>query len=441
MYNIYQQTYGLIMSSTCNFVSTALYNRFSQSPAIQKLAAGVGCLSQGKHLLCDPDPSPAPSLIRKIGRKAAGVALLAGGLAGLYYGAEPLATASVDDLKAEFLFGQNPPSIQEDRYEQAFSNWRTTLLYLGASADADHNGALEPSSSLSLPSCLDAISKLKYKIIRHPLQICEEIKLVSKIGGSVQDLVIGAHGSINSMTLSPTSSFKVFDQLPANCFDRLFYGARIFLHSCSTGEHSLWQPNIAEWISWISGREVIAPSDEIGGKSAKCSINPENGRLDIRLNGFENMRNDRVLPWFNSRSVDRTTYFNTSTSGTEKALFLVKMVAPTILGAMATWQSMRFGATVLQGSGAAAEWLVDRSAAPIKRLAERVGLYNPDAAQILYATTKGTSQILNATGKAAHQTMDKLIQPVSNLGSWVFGKSINTATTVAQTLYSKMRRS
>lgn len=428
------------MSSICTFVSMALYNRFSQSPAIQKLAAGVGCLSQGKRLLCDPDPSPAPSLIRKIGRKAAGLALLAGGLAGLYYGGKPLVTASTDDLKAAFLFGQNSaPSIQEDRYEQVFKK-QTEVLYLGASPDADYNGALDPSTSYSLPTCLDAISKLKYKTIHHPLQICEEIQSASETG-SVQDLVIGAHGSIRTMALSPTSIFKVFDPLPANCFDGLAPTARIFLQSCSTGAHSLWRPNVAEWMSWISGKEVIAASAVIFSSSGQCGINPSNGRLDIRLKGPDpaEMAENSVF-FFSSGDVDHTTHFNTSASWAETALFSVKMVAPTILGAMTTWQGMRFGATVLQGSGAAAEWLIDKSAAPTKRLSERIGLYNPDAAQILYTTTKRTSQILNATGKAAHQGMDKLLQPVSNLGSWMFGKSITAATNVAQTLYSKIRR-
>jgi hypothetical protein len=400
------------MSSICNFVSTALYNRFSQSPAIQKLAAGVGCLSQGKHLLCDPDPSPAPSFIRKIGRKAAGVVLLAGGLAGVYYGGKPLVTSSTDDLKAIFLFGQNPaPSIQEDRYEQAFKK-QTEVLYLGASADTDYNGALDPSSPYSLPTCLDEISKLKYKIIRHPLQICEEIQSAAK-NSPVQDLVIGAHGSIRSMSLSPTSLFKVFDQLPTNCFDGLASTARIFLQSCSTGAYSLWRPNVAEWISWISGREVIAPSAPISNRLAQCSINPRNGRLNIRLQGPDAADMERAINgvvYMSAPPVDYTTRFNTSTSLIETALFSMKMIAPTILGAMATWQSMRFGATLLQGSGAAAEWLVDKSAAPTKRLAERVGLYNPVAAQILYIATKGTSQILNATGNAAHQAMNKLIQ-------------------------------
>jgi hypothetical protein len=433
------------MSSTCNFVSTALYNRFSQHDAIQNLASGVVCLSYGKHLLCDPDSSPTPSLIRKIGRAAAGVTLLAGGLAalyyGLYYGGGRLVKASTDDLKSLFLFGQNPaPSTQEDPYEQAFKKYaqpfnnQTEVLYLGASAAADHNKILNPSYSFSMPLCLNEISKLKYKVIRHPLQICEEIQSAAKTG-PVQDLVIGAHGNIRCMSLSPTSRFYVFDQLPTNCFDGLASTARIYLTSCSTGAYSLWGPNVAEWMSWLSGREVIAPSAPITGALGKCFINPENGRLDIKL------RWRNYTASLNAEPIDRTTRFNTSTSWAETALFSVKMIAPTILGAMATWQSMRFGATVLQRSGAAAEWLVDRSAAPTKKLAERIGLYNPAAAQILYIATKGTSQILNATGNVTHQAMDKLIQRVSNLGSWVFGKSITAATTVAQTLYSKMGRS
>lgn len=447
------------MSSICNFVSTAIYNRFSQSPAIQKLAAGVGCLSQGKHLLCDPDSSPAPSLIRKIGRKAAGVALLAGGLAGLYYGGQTLATASIDNLKSAFLFGQSP--IASMQKEDSMNEPSTEILYLVASADSDPGGALNPSIPNfipdrleerirlgydALPSCLNAITKLEYKVIQHPLQICEKIRSTAK-KASVQELIIAAHGTSEEIAFSRMVNFKIFDLLPSNCFDGLSSKARIFLQSCSTGKNMEWLPNIAEWISWISGREVVAPSEDVDGTLGQCSLNQE-GRLDIKLVGVkrevERIIYDSSTVIFRDKpavAVDYTQHFNTTASWSAKAFFSMKLVIPTVLGTMATWQTMRFGATVLQGSGAAAEWLVDRSAAPTKRLAERVGLYNPDAAQILYATTKGTSQILNATGKAAHQAMDKLIQPVSNLGSWVFGKSINGATAVAQTLYSKMRRS
>jgi hypothetical protein len=98
------------------------------------------------------------------------------------------------------------------------------------------------------------------------------------------------------------------------------------------------------------------------------------------------------------------------------------MVVPTILGALATWQMMRIGATILQRGGAAAEWLVDESAAPTRRIAETIGLYNPDAAEILYTGAKVASQIPKVTGKAAHIGMDKLAQSVVDLGSWVFSK-------------------
>src|SRR3990167_9261849 len=88
------------------FVSTALYNRFSQSPAMQKCAANFGCLIQGTRLLRDPSPSSTPSLMKKIGRKTAGIAILAREITGLYYEVKRLYTASRDWVKLAFFFGK-----------------------------------------------------------------------------------------------------------------------------------------------------------------------------------------------------------------------------------------------------------------------------------------------------------------------------------------------
>jgi len=435
------------MSSICNFVSGAIYNRFSQSPEIQKISIGLGCLRKGKGLLCDPDSSPAPSLIWSIARKTAGVALLAGGLTGLYYVSKPLIAASTDDLKEMFLFGQSPSdTIEQDPYEQAFklqtNENRAEVLYLSVGKNADHNGAFNPLRASSFATRLSKISKLIYKTFQHPLQICEIIQSASRTR-LISDLVISAHGGVSKIDTDTKSTFRIYDLLPANCFAGLSSKARIVLDSCLTGSESVWQPNIAEWISWISGKEVIAPSGIITNWISQCFINPDTGRLDFgfcsgpiqkdRKPGkvgpldptskeYRAMEKNVSLCLDVNRDdyfvADYTKRFNVSSSWTENYLFSIKMIAPTILGAAATWQTMRLGASVLQGSGAAAGWIVDKSAAPIKRLAERTGFYSPEAGQILYTTTKGASQILNAAGKTMHQGMDKLIQPVSNLGSW-----------------------
>lgn len=446
-----------MMSPLYNFISTAVYNRISQSPELQMVSVGIQFLHQGKQLLCGPDLSSQPSVMKKIGQKTAGVALLAGGLAGVYYGSMPLLQASVNQLKSMFLFGQPPAQPIEDDYEQHFKrnsfsknyinaecryrrpsihqakSIETEVLYLAAGSEADNNGALNPLNFVNLPLCLNEISKLKYKTIHHPLQICEEIHEQSK-SGLVQNLVINAHGNMVKMKFSPTSMLQVFDKFPLNCFDGLSPTARIFLKSCKTGKNSLWQPNIAEWISWNSERTVIASSEStVSGRSWIA-----NDQLHISLESSPINCDDNDLEAESCFSlVDYTAHFNTSARLTEQALFSIKLIAPTVLGAVTTWQTMRFGATLLQGGGAAAEWLVDRSAAPTRKLAEKVGVYNPLAAQTLYTTAKVTSKILNSTGKTVHQGMDKLMEPVNMLGNWALGKSIKVTTNLAQRLFAR----
>ena len=121
----------------------------------------------------------------------------------------------------------------------------------------------------------------------------------------------------------------------------------------------------------------------------------------------------KLKAFFNS--IDSTKRFNTSTALGEKGLFFIKLVTPAVVGALVTWQIIRLGATVLQGSGRATEWVVDKSAAPIKRLAEKSRFYNPNIAHVLYTATKRTGQMLNIAGKTLHQSMDMLIQSSLNV--------------------------
>lgn len=376
------------MSSIGRFAWTALYGRFAQSPAIQTLATGVGCLSQGKRLLCDTDSSSPPSLMRKIGRTVLGLTLLTGGTIALYNGGEALLTASTNNLRSAFLFGEKPrPPIEEDDYDLTFKR-RDNVLYLAAPSDADHNGSIDPSDYESLVRRLDKITSLKYKVIRHPLQICEEIQSASKVR-LLEALFLHAHGNMDTMRFSPTSLFKVFDLLPSRCF-KWMSSARIFLQSCKTGQNSLWKPNLAQWISWISGLEVIASSKSISQANTQCWLD-ENNLLDMRF--------------WNDLDIS-TVRFNTSTIWAEKAAFLAKMGLSAVFGAFTSWQ---LGSAALQGSGAVLGLLANYGATPTKILAQATGLYTPGRAQLLYGATKGMSQILATAGKVMQQAMNRLI--------------------------------
>lgn len=268
------------------------------------------------------------------------------------------------------------------------------VLYLGAGADADHNGVFGLNYN-SLPQCLaDTIRRVKYVTISSMEQICQEIRSVP----TIKDVVLGFHGAYNAMQITATSHFWVFNQILSGCFDSLPPDGRIFLQSCSTGEHSFRGPNIGEWLSWISGREVIAPSDLISPYAAKCM--KEGGRLNIEF-------------WDRSNTTLLTQHFNTATSAPEMLLFGLKTASSSLMGAMVVWQTMRVAASLMQGSGAAAGWVVDTYAPQMKRIAESTGAYNPKVAEILYAAAKAPFGILKQAGSLIHRDMDLLIHPIN----------------------------
>lgn len=421
-------------------VSSGVHNRVCQNLEIQQCAVGVICLRKGWQWACGSDPSLPSSPVIKIGRKVAGIALLLGGLAGLYSGASPLIAAQTNGLQEIFMFGQNPvPIILPDTYEEEFNaspsyvnHSSPDLLYLAASSEADHNGAFNPLRPSSLPRCLSEISALRYKVIQHPFQICEEIALA---GGSVKDLVIGGHGDEGAVTLSSTSSFQIFDVLPADCFAGLSNEARIFLDSCSTGKNSPWRPNVAEWLSAISGREVRAPAIDVKSKQVTCSIESSAGRVDIRFLDEHQKFFFGSLGIFLAR-FDHTQSFNVSSSFQDSASFNLKMAVTAILGVVVAWQTMRVGAAVLQVGGAAGEWAVDRSLAPVKLVCGKIGLCDPIGAKLLHMAAKGPSRVLNIAGKTVHQGMEMAlsfaVSAVANAAQFLGSKCWKTCVAIAE---------
>jgi hypothetical protein len=428
-----------IISSMGTLASTLVHNKSMQSPEIQAASVTIGCLRLAKHSLSDPDPSNNQSSVKKVASKVIGVTCRIAEVIGC------CAIAIELGAKVEALFREVPVSLGGvDPYESAFkrafekriSKTGIEVLYLVGSSTADPDGAFDPIgqrgrflyeiiAERTLAMCLHQTTDLTYKVIEHPLQMCKEIALASS-KNPVQELVLGMHGFRHEMVFNiPFSSFRVFDWLPSNCFDGLSRNARIFLQSCSTGGRSFWKPNMAEWMSWLSGREVVAPSSELSN-TCRCLINSTNNQLDIKLT---------YSPPNEWGATDITEHFHVSASWMETASFHMKFTLSTILGIISCWQAVRAGATLVQGSGMVVECLVDKSAAPITKVAKKVGLYHQPIAQTLYTVTKQTGKILNVVGSGTHQGMDTLLQPVGQLGGWALKKSVSVITGGAQRLY------
>ncbi len=289
--------------------SIPVYWGIAQLPSIQIISLGLTVISYGKQLVWDYDPTISRKW--KVLRWMAGGALIVGAVASLIYGSTNLINLSRGaGLRRAIFFGENPGiSAEKDPYESAYEGYyeKTTpieglmsqnpvckerILYLAASAEVDHNGATDPFQSFgdenfdkTVPHCIRKFSDVVYKTIRHPLQICERIQSAAK-EGPIQDLFIHAHGNPYTMGLSKSSRFKVFDLLPQDCFDGLASNARIFINSCRTGANGLSQPNIAQWISWISNREVIASDDATA--DVRCFIDQFDNRLNVKEFYFSN---------------------------------------------------------------------------------------------------------------------------------------------------------
>jgi hypothetical protein len=428
------------MSSISSFLgalaSRTIYSRISQSPDIQKISIGCSIISQiGFRALqagIGFDNHVRDNLVNFTG---AIVAISYGSMTSLAIALEEYSRRTwkwmPSYLKRELIFGQPPtmPSEKITDYESIFKrifnqsisqNGNRELLYLMAHSDTDLGASFVPSKDSGPLSCLNKICDLTYKTIEHPLHICKEIALASS-KNPVQDIAIGGHGSNAAVLLSPISLFRVFDWLPSNCFDGLSHKARIFLEACSTGEEVFWRPNLAQWISWLSGREVVAASDVASRYATDYFINPDDNRLSIRIANLE--------------GGDKTRHFHISGSWMETASFHMKLIIPTILGAINCWQMARVGATLVQGSGILVEYFADKSVAPARKAAEKAGLYHPLTGKMLHTATKQTGKVLNVTGRGIHQGMDILVRPAGWLGSWALKKTVNVATSSSQRLY------
>ncbi len=155
---------------------------------------------------------------------------------------------------------------------------REKFLFL--SAEADHNGALNPAYIPTVLSKLSHTFDLKYQVVKTLEDICKAIEIGKKINNLAYVLISG-HGDRNGITLEADyfSSNGVNYQYTKNkidskinfekCFSGLQANGKIILLSCSTGESNNNNnpfDNIAQKMSDSAKRVVIAPIDDVAGR-------------------------------------------------------------------------------------------------------------------------------------------------------------------------------
>ncbi len=156
-----------------------------------------------------------------------------------------------------------------------------------ATAEHDHNGALEPWGVSHLFEAFDEPYDTRYQIVRSFAELCEAIKEGAKTG-DLEKIVIDAHGDMYLIGLSslfrsawiPFLDYGIyFFSDFADCFSPLPPNAKIYLLSCSTGKPKKnffeiaiekitgWEQkgdpfnNIAQAMADTGKRVVYAPTD------------------------------------------------------------------------------------------------------------------------------------------------------------------------------------
>ncbi len=411
------------------------WSRVCIIPSTQAIGIGVYAFRQGVLLLRKVELIDESIIKREALRKLVGVVLLVGGTVSIYFGSGNIIKASTNHRIARFVFREMQDQITEkdsndvDIYQKMCHGYDPQqILFLSVGNEVDYNQSFDPTLQYSSFRQISRFVGVRYRVIYNAFQICREIKNALEKSSFHLGVILGAHGNPRTMRWGLQTAFSVFDFLPSDCFSGLNEKAKIYLDSCNTGKNLVVFPNMAEWISWVSGREVVAATCSVA--SIKIITNRTESQQRLFLNNGE--LDIRFLAG-GPDSMDCTAVFNTSTVWTEKAIFFVKVANSALVGSIITWQAMRLSATVLKGSGAAAVWFVDKSAPPIKKIAECTGCYNPTLANALYLTTRVAGKIINATGSAVHKGMDNTI-------NWIFKKSISPISSLANTIFRRCKR-
>ena len=138
------------------------------------------------------------------------------------------------------------------------------LLFI--SAEADHNGALNPYYKEEILGTLADHYDIKFKVISKYDEVCQEITEASKTG-NLEYVILNIHGNRRGMVLAdpdtePDNWIHMYRNHLSKCFSWFNPKGKIILISCSTGAPSTLgsEDNIAGLISKLAKKSVIAPT-------------------------------------------------------------------------------------------------------------------------------------------------------------------------------------
>jgi hypothetical protein len=131
--------------------------------------------------------------------------------------------------------------------------------FLFISAEADHNGALDPSLISTILSKLSNSFDLKFQVVKTQKEICDSIENGKK-AGNLAHVLISGHGNPEKIVLDADVINENTDF--ASCFSGIQPNGKIILLSCSTGKprNNNSFDNIAQKMADKAKRVVVAPT-------------------------------------------------------------------------------------------------------------------------------------------------------------------------------------
>ena len=116
---------------------------------------------------------------------------------------------------------------------------------------------------------------LRYRVVKNPLEFCQEIAKAAK-EGNIELLIVAGHGSPQTIRLGSDSRILANIELPdSKVLELLAPNAVIFLEACETGAGKEYNNNIANYFAnHAPGRVVIAPLTPVTIQMEKASYMP-----------------------------------------------------------------------------------------------------------------------------------------------------------------------
>ena len=368
----------------------------------------------------------------QVTKVAGGLILAVGGLAYMGYKAHRLLQLTQDQWKLVFELGEPAPLVEPSRYEEIlnFNRFgkmpkRADVLFLSPLSYVTQPGTMPYSPYVT--TLFRSVDQFAYKQITHPQHICDKIQALTSTNKKIFSLVINAHASSRTMEFTDTTMLQTFDPLPAGCFEGLSQRARIILIACEAGLRSGFRPSLAEWLSWISGRKVVASGCGVDDVHMKISYNESLQHLDMR---FQDP----------NTTADCTVEYDVTGSWTARTGYLSRASLSGLRGVFTAWQMARLSATLLQVSGTAIQIGTRLSAPYVREVASSTGLYNPLLADICYFGSIATGKILSSAGETIHNSMNQVVSPINRRASTLVQRSAQKLASLCNWLPAKFKQ-